>query len=176
MPHKYNAARRHHIPQPKRRVTNWSAYNEALRQRGSLTVWFTEDAIAAWKAAQRTTPGGQPHYSDLAITTALTLRAVFHLALRQTEGLIGSVLQLLSLDLSVPDFSTLSRRAQSLELPAQPRATGGAIHLLVDSTLSDGCVIYRPAPCLRCSPAGPTLLLQFSAAAQQGDHVDQFPS
>ena len=76
MPHKANAARRHHIPRPKRRVTNWSEYNEALRQRGSLTVWFTDDAIAAWKAAPRTTPGGQPHYSDLAITTALTLRAV----------------------------------------------------------------------------------------------------
>jgi hypothetical protein len=132
MPHKYNADRRHHISRPKRRVTNWSEYNEALRQRGSLTVWFTDDAIAAWKAAPRTTPGGQPHYSDLAITTALTLRAVFRLALRQTEGLIGSVLQLLGLDLSVPDFSTLSRRAQSLELPAQPRAPG--VHLLVDSS------------------------------------------
>jgi hypothetical protein len=134
MPHKYNADRRHHISRPKRRVTNWADYNEALRQRGSLTVWFTEDAIAAWKAAPRTTPGGQPHYSDLAITTALTLRAVFRLALRQTEGLIGSVLQLLSLDLPVPDYSTLSRRAQTLELPAQPRATGGPIHLLVDSS------------------------------------------
>jgi hypothetical protein len=77
---------------------------------------------------------GQPHYSDLAITTALTLRAVFHLPLRQTEGLIGSVLQLLSLDLPVPDYSTLSRRAQSPELPAQPRATGEPIHLLVDSS------------------------------------------
>src|SRR6185503_10580957 len=103
MPHKYNADCRHHIPRPKRRVTNWSAYNEALRQRGSLTVWFTDEAIAAWKAVPRTTPGGQPHYSDLAITTALTLRAVFHLALRQTEGLIGSVLQLLGLDLPVPE-------------------------------------------------------------------------
>jgi Transposase DDE domain len=103
MPHKANAARRHHIPRPKRRVTNWSEYNEALRQRGSLTVWFTEDAIAAWKAAPRTTPGGQPHYSDLAITTALTLRAVFRLPLRQTEGLIGSILQLLGLDLPVPE-------------------------------------------------------------------------
>src|SRR3954451_9497740 len=130
MPHKANAARRHHIPRPKRRVTNWSEYNEALRQRGSLTVWFTDEAIAAWKAAPRTTPGGQAHYSDLAITTALTLRAVFHLPLRQT--VIGSVLQLLGLDLSVPDFSTLSRRAQSLELPAQTRATG--VHLLVDSS------------------------------------------
>ncbi len=92
------------------------------------------EAIAAWKAAPRTTPGGQPHYSDLAITTALTLRAVFHLALRQTEGLIGSILQLLGLDLPVPDYSTLSRRSRSLELPAQTRATGGPIHLLVDSS------------------------------------------
>ena len=125
MPHKYNADRRHHIPRPKRRVTNWAAYNEALRQRGSLTVWFTEDAIAAWKATPRTTPGGQPHYSDLAITTALTLRAVFHLALRQTEGLIGSVLRLLGLDLPVPDFSTLSRRARAWNCrrsPAPPAA------------------------------------------------------
>jgi Transposase DDE domain len=134
MPHKYNADRRHHIARPKRRVTNWSAHNEALRQRGSLTVWFTDDAIAAWKAAPRTTPGGRPHYSDHAITTALTLRAVFRLALRQTEGLIGSILQLLDLNLPVPDFSTLSRRTRSLEMPAQPGTTGGAIHLLVDSS------------------------------------------
>src|SRR5215203_4993546 len=135
MPHKYNADRRHHIPRPKRRVTNWSAYNEALRQRGSLTVWFTDEAIAAWKAAPRTTPGGQPHYSDLAITTALTLRAVFHLALRQTEELISSILQLLDLDLAVPDHSTLSRRAETLKLPEPQSGLGsGPVHLLVDST------------------------------------------
>ena len=131
MPHKYNAARRHHIPRPKRRVTNWAAYNEALRQRGSLTVWFTEDAIAAWKAEPRTTPGGQPYYSDLAITTALTLRAVFRLALRQTEGLVASIIALLGLDLAVPDHSTLSRRAETLEVPRPGREP---THLLVDST------------------------------------------
>ncbi len=151
MPHKYNADRRHHIARPKRRVTNWSEYNEALRQRGSLTVWFTEDAIAAWKAMPRTTPGGQPHYSDLAITTALTLRAVFHLALRQTEGLIGSILQLLGLNLSVSNFSTLSRRARSLELPAQPRTTGGPIHLLVDSS---GLKLSGPGEWRNTAPAG----------------------
>jgi hypothetical protein len=121
MPHKYNADRRHHIARPKRRVTNWSEYNEALRQRGSLTVWFTDEAIAAWKAAPRTTPGGQPHYSDLAITTALTLRAVFHLALRQTEGLIGSVLQLLGLDLPVPEPVRASA-ATSRPSAGEPRA------------------------------------------------------
>src|SRR5829696_114403 len=105
MPFKANTDRRHHIPKQQRRVTNWAEHDAALRQRGSLTVWFTEEAIAAWHAEPRTTPGGQPHDSDLAITTALTLKAVFRLALRQTEGLIGSILGLLGLDLPVPDHA-----------------------------------------------------------------------
>src|SRR3954462_1391109 len=100
LPFKANAARRHHIPKQRHRVTNWAEYDAALRARGSLTVWFTPETIAAWAAAPRLTRGGQPTYSDLAIATALTLKAVFGLALRQTEGLIGSVLQLLDLDLT----------------------------------------------------------------------------
>src|SRR6266446_346799 len=103
MPFKANQDRRHHIPKQRHRVTNWAAYDIALRQRGSLTVWFTEAAIAAWKAEPRATRGGQPRYSALAITTALTLWAVFRLALRQTEGLIASLLRLLGLDLGAPD-------------------------------------------------------------------------
>ena len=133
MPFKANADRRHHIPKQRYRVTNWTEYDAALRQRGSLTVWFTDAAIAAWRAEPRTTPGGQPSYSALAITTALTLRAVFRLALRQTEGLIGSIVRLLDLDLAVPDHSTLSRRAETLELP-RPRPGSEPVHLLVDST------------------------------------------
>src|SRR3954463_9623137 len=133
MPFKANAARRHHIPKQRRRVTNWAEYDAALRQRGSLTVWFTEAAVAAWEAEPRTTPGGQPHYSDLAITTALTLKAVFRLALRQTEGLIGSIIGLLGLALSVPDHTTLSGRAETLEVP-RPRSGTEPVHLLVDST------------------------------------------
>jgi hypothetical protein len=133
MPFKANADRRHHIPKQRRRVTNWAEYDAALRQRGSLTVWFTDEAIAAWHAEPRTTPGGQPHYSSLAITTALTLKAVFRLALRQTEGLIGSIIRLLGLALSVPDHTTLSRRAATLEVP-RPRSGTEPMHLLVDST------------------------------------------
>jgi hypothetical protein len=133
VPFKANAARRHRIPKQQYRVTNWAEYDASLRQRGSLTVWFSEEAIAAWKAEPRTTRGGQPHYSALAIRTALTLRAVFQLALRQTEGLIGSILRLLRLDLAVPDHSTLSRRAETLEVP-KPISRTGPVHLLVDST------------------------------------------
>ncbi len=79
--------------------------------------------------------GRQRTYSPLAILTALALRAVFRLALRQTEGLIGSVIRLLGLDLAVPDHSTLSRRAETVEVP-RPRssASGEPVHLLVDST------------------------------------------
>jgi len=85
----------HHIPKQKHKVTNWRDYDASLRQRGSLTVWFSDEAVAAWKAEPRTTRGGQRSYSPLAILTALTLRAVFRLALRQTEGLIGSAMHLL---------------------------------------------------------------------------------
>jgi hypothetical protein len=98
VPFKANAAGRYHTPRQRHRVTNWPEYDAALRQRGSLTVWSTEEAIAGWRAEPRTTRGGQPHYSALAITTGLTLRAAFRLALRQTEGLIGSIICLLGLD------------------------------------------------------------------------------
>ena len=135
MPFKAKAACRRHIPKQQHRVINWAEYDAALRARGSLTVWFTPEAIAAWAAAPRTSRGGQASYSDLAITTALTLRAVFRLGLRQTEGLIGSILQLLDLDLAVPDHSTLSRRAETLKLPKPRSGLGcGPVHLLVDST------------------------------------------
>jgi hypothetical protein len=133
VPFKANAARRHRIPKQQYRVTNWAEYDASLRQRGSLTVWFSEEAMAAWRAEPRTTRGGQPPYSALAIRTALTLRAVFRLALRKTEGLIGSILKLLWLDLAVPDHSTLSRRAETLEV-LRPISRTGPVHLLVDST------------------------------------------
>lgn len=135
MPFKAKADRRHHIPKQPHRVTNSAAYDFALHQRGSLTVWFTEEAIAAWKAEPRTTRGGQPRYSGLAIATALTLQAVFRLALRQIEGLIGFIMVLLGLDLAVPDHTTLSRRAETRQVPRpRPHRCGKPMHLLVDST------------------------------------------
>ena len=135
MPFKANADRRHYIPKQRHRVTNSAAYDAALRQRGSLTVWFTEEAVAAWTAEPRTTRGGQPRYSALAIATALTLRAVFRLALRQTEGLVGSIIALLGLDLAVPDHTTMSRRAETLQVRwSRPRRDAEPLHLLVDST------------------------------------------
>src|SRR5690348_18503490 len=108
VPCKADAARRHRIPRQRHRVTNWAAYDAALRRRGSLTVWFTDEAVAAWRAAPRTTRGGQPWYPPLAILTALTLRAVFRLRPRPTEGRAGPILRLLALALAVRRHPTLA--------------------------------------------------------------------
>src|SRR5215212_5053561 len=148
LPFKLNQDRRHHIPRQRRKVTNWPAYDASLRQRGSLTVWFTEEAIAAWEAEPRTTRGGQPWYSELAILTALTLRAVFRLAYRQTEGLIGSIIGLLGLTLPVPDHTTLSRRAATVEVPRLRRPSteaGGNAEPVHLSSTAPGSSCVGPA-------------------------------
>ena len=135
MPHKFNADRRDKIPKQKHRVTNCAEYNESLRCRGDLTVWISDDALALWAAPRRTTRGGQPRYSDLAIELCLTLGVVFKQLLRQTQGLMRSIARLLEVEIAVPDFSTLSRRGSGLILQARPRANNQAvIHMVVDST------------------------------------------
>jgi len=135
MPFKHNAARRHRIPQAGYRVTNWPAYEAGLRRRGDLTFWVEEAALAGWQAPRRTTPGGQPRYSELAIELVLTLRLVFQLAMRQAEGFARSVLRLLGVTLLVPDHTTLSRRGRAFA-GRQPRvqASSGPMHLVLDST------------------------------------------
>lgn len=133
MPHKYNAKKRHHIAKAKYTLTNWPQYEAGLKQRGNLTLWMTHEATCQWKAEARTTPGGQARYSDLAIQTCLMLRTAFRLPLRQAEGLMMSVLQLMGLPLSVPDHTTVSRRAAVL--PPLPRLpTEGDVHVIIDST------------------------------------------
>jgi hypothetical protein len=138
MPFKHNAARRHRIGKMKFKVTNWSEYEAGLRRRGSLTLWMTEEALSSWQAPKRTTRGGQPRYSDLAIETVLTLGMVFGLRLRQTEGLLASLLNLMGLDLAVPDHTTLSRRANTWRSPDKQQShkspVGGPVHVLIDST------------------------------------------
>ena len=118
----------------KYRVKNWAAYEVALRERGDITVWFDEEAICTWKAPPSGHPGGQRRYSDLAIVTSLTLRTVFHLPLRQTEGFVASLIGLMGLALQTPDHTTLSRRHRSVEVPHFPRGHEGPLHLVIDST------------------------------------------
>ena len=135
MPHKFNADRRDKIPKQRHRVTNWAEYNEGLRRRGDLTVWISEDALALWSAPRRTTRGGQPHYSDLAIELCLTLGLVFKQPLRQTQGLMRSIARLQGVEIAVPDFSTLSRRGNGLMLRPKPNSKSDKpLQLVMDST------------------------------------------
>ena len=135
MPHKFNADRRGKIPKQKYRVTNWAEYNESLRRRGDLTVWINKDALGLWSAPRRTTRGGQRRYSDLAIEICLTLGVVFKQPLRQTQGLMRSITKLLGVEITVPDFSTLSRRGDGLQMSRQSISRSDKpIHLTVDST------------------------------------------
>ncbi len=147
MPFKHNAAHHHRIPHALYHVTNslgallrsWPAYEAGLRRRGDLTLWLDEAALDGWAAPKQSSPGGQPLYSELAIELVLTLRLVFHLALRcgfrRSRPGIPSVLHLLGLELRVPDHSTLSRRGRAFA-GRQPRvlASAGPVHLVLDST------------------------------------------
>jgi IS5 family transposase len=122
-------------PKARYRLRNWREYNSALVQRGSLTVWITNDMIAAWRHREATGKRGHPRtYTETAILTMATLQEIYHLPLRQTEGLMRSILHLLNVALPVPDYSTLSRRRATLEV-ALPRTRGTeALPVVVDST------------------------------------------
>lgn len=95
MPHKFNSSRRHKFDKKRYKVTNWHEYNESLRQRGDVTIWLSPEVEDAWRADRRKTPGGQPLYSDLAIGVCLTLGMIYKQPLRQTEGLVRSLLRLM---------------------------------------------------------------------------------
>jgi hypothetical protein len=138
MPYKFNEGRRHKFSKARYRVTNWPDYDAALVRWGELTVWLTEQAMAAWYARATGERGGQPIYSAIAIETALTLRLVFHQPLRQTEGLLRSIAALLDIDIAIrygggplarPErgMACARRRVESSARPSAigPRGTSG---------------------------------------------------
>src|ERR671927_769444 len=113
------------------RIRNWREYEAGLKRRGDLTLWLDQAALAGWHAPRRTTPGGQASSSNLAIELVLMLRLVFHLALRQAEGFVTSLLRLLGLDLPVPDHTTLSRRGRGFANRRPGTVPHGPLHLLI---------------------------------------------
>lgn len=120
------------------RVKNWSKYNKSLCRRGDVTIWIDEDSISSWFAAQSSAKqGAQRIYSNTAIQCALSIRAIFHLPLRQTHGFLSSIFKSMGLDLPIPCYSTMSRRTSNLEV-VLPRSSGPT-HIAVDST---GLKIY----------------------------------
>jgi len=116
MPYKHNESRRHHFKPARYKVSNWKEYNESLRQRGNLTIWFSERSIKHWYAKKNGKAHGQRVYSNLAIEAASLVRLVFHLPYRQTTGFMASISKLMGVDLRIPDFSTLSRRMKTLNI------------------------------------------------------------
>ena len=118
----------------KYRVTHWAEYDQALVERGDITLWISPGAIQAWTARPSGRRGAPQKYTDLAIETALTLRLVFRLPLRQAEGFLRSLLDLMDLSLEAPDHTTLSRRSQSLSAKLMPIVSKKPIHLIIDST------------------------------------------
>lgn len=117
------------------KVTNWAKYNEALVNRGSLTVWLDEAALTAWQHPNDEVKRGRPFvYSDAAVECLLVLREVFRLPYRQTEGLARSVVQLMEVGVKIPDYSSLAKRAGKLSVDLQVVRRGGPIDLIVDST------------------------------------------
>jgi len=112
------------------KTLNWPAYRKALRRRGSLAIWFDPGMARVAKPTGK--PGRQPVYSDAAVQTCLTMKVLFGMALRQTTGVVGSLLSLANLDREVPDFSTLSRRQKTLAVNIPHRGSQGPLHLPVD--------------------------------------------
>src|SRR4051812_39573806 len=136
MPYKVHEPRRHKIPRARYKVRNWPEYDRALQQRGSLTVWVTPEALAAWHPP-RTGQRGRPRsYSDVAIETGHLLRLAFGRPWRQTEGLLRSLTTLLGMSVGIPDHTTFSRRSPDLALAtALARAqASGPVHVVIDAT------------------------------------------
>jgi len=116
---------------PTYKTTNWTAYNEALKRRGSLTIWF--DPEMNWGATPSGKRGRSRTFSDTAIQTCLTMKVLFGMALRQTTGFVESLLRLTGLDWEVPDFSTICRRQKTLAVNIPYRGSTGPLHLLIPS-------------------------------------------
>ncbi|MEO1459434.1 MAG: IS5 family transposase [Pseudomonadota bacterium] len=134
MPFKHHEPRRHRIPRARYRVTNWPEYDRGLVQRGDIRVWISEEALAAWSAPRRRSRGGQRRYSDLAIETVLMLATVFRLPLRQAEGFTRSLMGLMTLELAVPDHTTLARRRRTVAIEMNAPGRTGPVDLVLDST------------------------------------------
>ena len=114
-------------------IRNWSAYDRALVQRGSLTIWISEEALTSWAYQGPRQRGAQFDYSDQAIEAVLTLKEVFHLSNREAEGLVRSIFALMQVGLAAPDHSTLSRRGRTVQIRL-PKQTRGPLHVDMDSS------------------------------------------
>ena len=119
----------------KFKITNWPTYNKALRQRGSLTVWLDESAIAAWTDSTQPEGRGRPlHYTDMAISTVLMMKRVFNLSLRAVQDFVDSIFKMMALPLRCPDYSLVRRRSKTVNLSIKTPTRGEISHQVIDGT------------------------------------------
>ncbi|MGJ7429584.1 IS5 family transposase [Klebsiella pneumoniae] len=123
------------VAKQKFRITNWPTYNKALINRGSITFWLDDEAIQAWYESATPSSRGRPQrYSDLAITTVLVIKRVFRLTLRAAQGFIDSIFTLMNVPLRCPDYTSVSKRAKSVNVSFKTFTRGEIAHLVIDST------------------------------------------
>ena len=139
MPYKLKDPYRHKFNKSQYHLSNWPEYNQALKSRGNINIWSTQDIIEVWyhKPGQKRTHDRQKTYFDLAINTMRLLGTIFNQRLRQTEGFVESIISLMDLNLIVPDYSTLSRRAATMHIPnlsSMLEESSEQIDIAIDST------------------------------------------
>ena len=117
------------------RIRNWAEYNKSLMKRGSLTLWFDEASIKKWHKPTRTKKRGRPRkYANVAIQCMLTLKSMFNLPLRATQGLVESLIKLLHLPIEAADYTTVCRRQSYLDVALLKQKSHGSFHGVFDST------------------------------------------
>jgi hypothetical protein len=142
MPNKLQDPYRHKFEKAKYKISNSREYDQSLKNRGSLTIWFAEESIAGWNnndIAKDRKRGRPTTYSDLAIETCVTLGLVYKQRLRQTEGFVESIIKLLQLDLQVPDHTTIARRSGKIKISKSFKTKDKPLVVAIDST---GLKIY----------------------------------
>jgi len=137
VPYKLRDDRRHKFEKTKFKITNWSQYNQALKDRGSITLWLSPEIIKSWyqKKHKQKLQGGQFKYSDVAIEAALSIKAAFHLPYRENEGFLESIMRLMKINIDVPDYTCVCRRAAKLDMPELANIVDCEdINIVIDST------------------------------------------
>ena len=146
---KSRSTRRTNSKKARYKIRNWSEYNDSLVKRGSITLWISEEDIGSWKPEAQQKRGGQLQYTDGAIQCMLMVRSAFHLTLRATEGFVRSVFELIELELSVPDYTTICKGSKCLRV-SLPRNAKGPLHAVLDSPpQAESSLVRASGRCVR---------------------------
>ncbi|MCY9879385.1 IS5 family transposase [Vibrio natriegens] len=119
----------------KKKIANWSEYNEALCKRGSVTFWIDDSAVEAWQCKSHHGKRGRGfQFADTAIETALMIKGIFSLPLRALQGFIDSIFSLMNVPLRSPNYTSISKRSKTIQVKYKNKSKGSVRHIAIDST------------------------------------------